>query len=68
MLPVTVAIVSTARRCAMPISELPTSGEITRPGESNLVIMNGWPTGTPRTGSNRTAQRLKKDELCLEMK
>ena len=45
MLPVTVVICNTARRAEIPISEeFPTSAEITRPGESNVVMTKGGPT------------------------
>src|SRR5688572_29854835 len=67
MLPRTVCMVRTARRAEMPVSETATAGEIVRPGVSNWVSRNGAPIAVPRSGSNRTAQRLKNGEPWFEM-
>ena len=68
MLPLTVFIVSTAWRDETSISERAISGEMTKLGESNWVSAKGSPIGVPRSGSNRTAHRLKYEVGRREMK
>jgi hypothetical protein len=68
MLPAVVFMVRTACRAETSISDRVRSGEMASVGLSKSVSAKGSPIGVPRSGSNRTPQRLRYDVEWRERK